>query len=153
LATAAAAAIGLAMLSAAGAAGAATTTVGASRVPAGNPRFWSAAVGTGTASLTLRPDLQTHYKIANRELGMQRVRGHGVLSDDMGIYKGPGSYDWTNLDIYLNAIVSAGMRPFMELDYMPTALALTGSKIDFPKDIDTYKEFVQAVVQHCVDKY
>jgi len=130
-----------------------TITVDASNPTTGNPRFWAASVGTGTASLTLRPDLQTHYKIANRELGMQRVRGHGVLSDDMGIYKGPGSYDWTNLDIYLNAIVSAGMRPFMELDYMPTALALTGSKIDFPKDIDIYKQFIQAVVQHCVDKY
>jgi len=130
-----------------------TITVDASNQTTGNPRFWAASVGTGTASLTLRPDLQTHYKIANRELGMQRVRGHGVLSDDMGIYKGPGSYDWTNLDIYLNAIVSAGMRPFMELDYMPTALALTGSKIDFPNDINTYKQFIQAVVQHCVDKY
>jgi len=130
-----------------------TITVDASTPTTGNPRFWAASVGTGTASLTLRPDLQTHYKIANRELGMQRVRGHGVLSDDMGIYKGPGSYDWTNLDIYLNAIVSAGMRPFMELDYMPTALALTGSKIDFPKDINVYKQFIQAVVQHCVDKY
>ena len=127
-----------------------TITVDASQQTAGNPRFWAASVGTGTASLTLRADLQTHYKLANRELGMQRVRGHGVLSDDMGIYKGPGSYDWTNLDTYLNAIVSAGMRPFMELDYMPTALALTGSKIDFPKDINTYKQFIQAVVQHCV---
>src|SRR6266567_9258760 len=82
-----------------------TITVDASRQTAGNPRFWTASVGTGTASLTLRADLQTHYKLANRELGMRRVRGHGVLSDDMGIYKGPGSYDWTNLDIYLNAIV------------------------------------------------
>jgi len=130
-----------------------TITVDASRQTGGNPRFWTASVGTGTASLTLRADLQTHYKIANRELGMQRVRGHGVLSDDIGIYKGPGSYDWTNLDVYLNAIVSAGMRPFMELDYMPTALALTGSKIDFPNDINTYKQFIQAVVQHCVNKY
>ena len=130
-----------------------TITVDASRQTSGNPRFWTASVGTGTASLTLRPDLQTHYKIANRELGMQRVRGHGVLSDDMGIYKGPGSYDWTNLDIYLNAIVSAGMRPFMELDYMPTALGLTGNSHDFPNDINAYKEFIQAVVQHCVDRY
>src|SRR6478752_6394490 len=133
------AAIALAILNSGGVASATsyTITVDASQQTGANPRFWAASVGTGTASLTLRPDLQTHYKIANRELGMQRVRGHGVLSDDMGIYKGPGSYDWTNLDIYLNAIVSAGMRPFMELDYMPTALALTGSKIDFPKDIDT----------------
>ena len=130
-----------------------TITVDASNQTAGNPRFWAASVGTGTASLTLRADLQTHYKLANRELGMQRVRGHGVLSDDMGIYKGPGSYDWTNLDTYLNAIVSAGMRPLMELDYMPTALGLAGSSHDFPSDINVYKQFIQAVVQHCVDRY
>ena len=68
-----------------------TITVDASKQTAGNPRFWSAAFGTGTASLTLRSDLQTHYKIGNRELGMQRVRGHGVLSDDIGIYKAAGS--------------------------------------------------------------
>jgi xylan 1,4-beta-xylosidase len=130
-----------------------TITIDASKQTAGNPRFWAAAVGTGTASLTLRPDLQTHYKLVNRELGIMRVRGHGVLNDDMGIYKGPGSYDWTNFDTYLDAIVSAGMRPLIELDFMPTALALTGSSRDFPKDINTYKQFIQAVVQHCVDRY
>src|SRR5687767_14769907 len=54
-----------------------TITVDASNQMAGNPRFWAASVGTGTASLTLRADLQTHYKIGNRELGFQRVRGHG----------------------------------------------------------------------------
>ena len=61
-----------------------TLTVNAGTQASGNPRFWSATVGTGTATLTLRPDLQTHYKLANRELGMQRVRGHGVLNDDNG---------------------------------------------------------------------
>ena len=66
-------------------------TVDASMQTAGNPRFWSAAFGTGTASLTLRSDLQTHYKIGNRELGALRVRGHGVLNDDIGIYKAAGS--------------------------------------------------------------
>ena len=119
----------------------------------GNPRFWSAAVGTGTASLTLRGDLQTHYKIGNRELGMQRVRGHGVLNDDMGIYKAPGSYDWTKFDTYLAAIVAAGMRPIMELSFMPTALAKNGNSRDMPSNMTTYKNFIQAVVQHCVDKY
>ena len=130
-----------------------TITVDASKQTAGNPRFWAAAVGTGTASLTLRADLQTQYKIANRELGMQRVRGHGVLNDDMGVYKAAGSYDWGKFDIWLNAIVQAGMRPIMELDFMPTALAKNGSSRDVPKDMTAYKNFIQAVVQHCVDKY
>ena len=151
----AAAALGLALLAHAGAARATnyTITVDASNHTAGNPRFWAAAVGTGTASLTLRPDLQTHYKIGNRELGMMRVRGHGVLNDDIGIYKSPGVYDFSKFDTYLTAITSAGMRPIMEMDFMPTALGLTGSSRDFPKDINVYKQFIQAVVQHCVDKY
>ncbi len=36
---------------------------------------------------------------------------------------------------------------------MPTALALKGNDKDAPKDYATYKQFIQAVVQHCVDKY
>src|SRR5439155_22464074 len=118
-----------------------TITVDASKQTAGNPRFWAASVGTGTAALTLRPDLQPHYKLGNREIGFQRVRGHGVLSDGIGIYKAPGSYSWTNFDKYLDAIVSAGMRPIMELDFMPMALALNGSDKDIYKSATDWKKF------------
>ena len=149
------AAIALTMLTGLGAANATnyTITVDASKQTTGNPPFWAASVGTGTASLTLRSDLETHYKIGAREAGFKRVRGHGVLNDDMGIYKGPGSYSWTNFDKYLAAIVSAGMRPIMEMDFMPTALALTGNSRDIYKSATDYKNFIQAVAQHCVDKY
>jgi xylan 1,4-beta-xylosidase len=149
------AAIGLAMLTGQRTASATNTTitVDASKQTAGNPPFWAASVGTGTASLTLRSDLETHYKLGAREAGFQRVRGHGVLNDDMGIYKGPASYSWTNFDKYLTAIVSAGMRPIMELDFMPTALALTGNSRDIYNSVSNYKAFIQAIVQHCVDKY
>ena len=152
---AATAAVALAMLTGEPAANATnyTITVDASKQTAGNPPFWAASVGTGTASLTLRSDLETHYKIGAREAGFKRVRGHGVLSDAMGIYKGPGSYSWTNFDKYLAAIVSAGMRPIMEMDFMPTALALNGNDKDIYKSITDYKAFITAVVQHCVDKY
>ena len=148
-------AIALAMLTGQRAASATsyTITVDASKQTAGNPPFWAASVGTGTASLTLRSDLETHYKIGAREAGFKRVRGHGVLNDDMGIYKSAGSYSWTNFDKYLTAIVSAGMRPIMEMDFMPTALALTGNSRDIYNSVTDYKNFIQAVVQHCVDKY
>src|SRR5439155_45868 len=82
-----------------------TITVDASKQTTGNPRFWSAAVGTGVGIISVRADWQTHAKIANRELSIQRVRGHGALSDDkdsMAILKGSGtgapSYYWTNVD-------------------------------------------------------
>ena len=130
-----------------------TITIDASKQTAGNPHFWSSTVGTGTAALTLRSDLESHYKIGNREAGFQRVRGHGVLSDAMGIYKSAGSYSWTNFDKYLTAIQQAGMRPIMEMDFMPTALALSGSDKDIYKSATDYKNFIAAVAQHCVDKF
>ncbi|HXU64112.1 MAG TPA: carbohydrate-binding protein [Polyangia bacterium] len=118
-----------------------------------NPHFWANSVGTGTASLALRGDLESHYKIGNREAGFQRVRGHGVLSDDMGIYKAPGVYEWTNLDRYLTAIAAAGMRPIMEMDFMPKALALHGDKHDIYKNAADYRSFIAAVVRHCVERF
>ena len=130
-----------------------TLAVDAGMQVSGNPHFWSTCVGTGTASLTLRSDLQTHYQIANRELGMQRVRGHGVLNDDMGIYKGAGSYDFTKFDAYLAAIAAANMRPIMELSFMPTALASAGNSRNPPKDYAAYTDLIKAVVQHAVDKF
>lgn len=151
-----ASAVALAALGVTGAAHAQTLTVDASMSPSGNPHFWSACVGTGTASLTLRPDLQTHYKLANRELGMLRVRGHGVFDDDMGVFHGTGStptYDWSKYDTYLAAIAAAGMRPIMELSFMPKDLAKSGDSRDPARDLTVYKQFIQAVVAHTVEKY
>lgn len=145
---------------AAAAVGAATTTttattiwIDASKQAPAPPHFWAASVGTGTASLALRGDLETHYKLGNREAGFQRVRGHGVLEDDMGIYRGPGVYDWTKLDRYLTAIAAAGMRPLMEMDFMPSALALRGNSRDIYRNVADYQSFIAAVVQHCVDRF
>jgi xylan 1,4-beta-xylosidase len=130
-----------------------TIWIDASAQLGANPHFWSASIGTGTASMTLRGDLQTQYKIGQREAGFQRVRGHGVLNDDMGIYQGPGAYDWTNLDQYLTAIAAAQMRPIMEMDFMPSALALNGDSHDIYKNAADYRRFIAAVVQHCVDRF
>jgi xylan 1,4-beta-xylosidase len=147
-------ALGLAVLAGAKVASAGTITVDASKQTAGNPHFWSAAFGTGRAKLVLRSDWQTHNKIGNRELGAQRVRGHGLLNDDVGLWKSAGTYDWKNLDTYLTAITSANMRPIIELDFMPTGLSSkSGSATSPPKDYAEWKNFVKALTQHLVDKY
>lgn len=138
-----------------GRANAGTITVDASKQTAGNPHFWSSTFGSGTASLILRSDLQSHFKIGNRELGAQRIRGHGLLNDDMGIFKAAGSYDFTKLDTYLSALSFAGMRPIMELDFMPSALGSNSANPTRspPKDANTWKDFIKSIAQHCVDKF
>jgi xylan 1,4-beta-xylosidase len=137
------------LLSAPRPASAATITVDASKQTSGNPHFWSSTVGTGTAKLTLRGDLQTHYKIGNREAGFQRVRGHGLM-DNTGMYKSAGSYDFAPLDTYLTAISTANMRPIMELDFFPSAMGTSRAPLSSYTDWNAY---VKAVAQHCVDKF
>jgi len=130
-------------------------TVDAGKQVSGNPHFWSAAFGTGKAKLALRSDWQTHYQIGNRELGALLVRGHGLFNDEMGLYKGAGTYDWTSLDTYLAAIFSANMRPLIETDFMPAALgsSSTDAMHSPPKDYTAWNDFIKAFVQHCIDKY
>jgi xylan 1,4-beta-xylosidase len=48
------------------------------------PHFWEHTVGSGHATLALRADWQAQLKQTHDDLGMQHVRFHGILSDDMG---------------------------------------------------------------------
>lgn len=48
------------------------------------PHFWEHTVGSGHATLALRSDWQAQLTRAHAELGMQHVRFHGLLSDDVG---------------------------------------------------------------------
>ena len=54
------------------------------------PHFWEHTVGSGHATLALRADWQAQLKQVHDELGMQHVRFHGILDDDMGTLVGEG---------------------------------------------------------------
>ena len=45
------------------------------------PKFWS----PGHGALTMREDWRQHVAMAHRDLGIQRVRFHGILDDDMSV--------------------------------------------------------------------
>src|SRR5271156_3626123 len=90
------------------------------------PHFWEHTVGSGHATLALRADWQAQMKRAHDELGMKHVRFHGILSDDIGALIREGSelfYSFFNADSIFDFVLSIGMRPFVELSFMPSALA------------------------------
>ncbi len=45
---------------------------------------WEHTLGSGHAILALRADWQAQLKRTHTELGIQHVRFHGILDDDMG---------------------------------------------------------------------
>lgn len=125
--------------------------------------FLTRCIGSGHAWLGLRQDWQDQLSTVHDDLGTEFVRFHGLLDDDMAVYKGPGEYDFTNVDTVYDFIISIGMRPVVEVSFMPAALARgtdTGfypegrkNHINPPKDYDEWYRMVQALGSHFVDRY
>ncbi|MEP6886257.1 MAG: beta-xylosidase, partial [Gammaproteobacteria bacterium] len=127
------------------------------------PHFWEHTVGSGHATLALRADWQAQLKQAHADLGMQHVRFHGILGDDMGTLVGEGEsliYSFFNADQILDFLLSIGMKPFVELSFMPSILS-SGDHTVFhyranvspPKDYAQWSTLIRKLVLHWVERY
>jgi xylan 1,4-beta-xylosidase len=90
------------------------------------PHCWEHTVGSCHAPLALRADWQAQLARCHAELGFRYVRFHGLLSDDVGTLVRQDNrliYSFFNCDRIVDFLLSINMRPFVELSFMPTALA------------------------------
>ncbi|MEP6537251.1 MAG: glycosyl hydrolase [Bryobacteraceae bacterium] len=102
---------------------------------AGRPfiHSWEDTIGSGHAPLALRADWQAQLLRCHKELGVQRVRFHDLLSDEMGTLICENEkllYSFFNADRIVDYILSIGMSPFIELSFMPRTLS-SGNKTVF----------------------
>ena len=92
---------------------------------------WKRSFGSGHAALTLRDDWRSHLQQAATELGLQGVRYHGLYDDDMGpvvtrsgnVPGGALQFNWTLVDSTWDFLLSRGVRPIVELSFMPAFIA------------------------------
>jgi len=125
--------------------------------------FWEHTVGGGHAALALRADWQAQLRRCHDELGFRYVRFHGLLSEHMGTLVGREEgllYSFFNVDQILDFILSIGMKPFVELSFMPKVLA-SGDTTVFnyeanvtpPRDFKEWAALVSRLVSHWIDRY
>ncbi|HLN32437.1 MAG TPA: glycosyl hydrolase [Gemmataceae bacterium] len=122
------------------------------------PHFWEHTIGSGHATLALRADWQEQLRRCHRELGVRHVRFHGLLNDDMGTLvckKQKLIYSFFNTDRIWDFLLSIGMRPFVELSFMPEALASGATTIFHyrgnvtpPKDYKQWATLIGKMVAH-----
>lgn len=128
---------------------------------------WRTCVGTGRFDLALRRDYQDSLALVQRDIGFRHIRGHGLFSDGMGIhrpyeYRGARhvAYAFTYLDQVVDAYLAAGIRPFLELGFMPSGLA-SGEQTVFwwrgnitpPRSWTEWADLVRSTVTHLIDRY
>lgn len=126
--------------------------------------MFNACVGAGRANEGLRADWQQQLAYVRKECGFKYIRMHGLLCDDMGVYKednkGNPEYNYMYVDALFDYLESIGMKPFVELGFMPSALA-SGNQTIFwwrgnvtpPKDYKKWSDLIKNLVQHFTKRY
>lgn len=134
------------------------------RVKGNHNKFFRRVVGAGRASEGLRADWQRDLVVVQRECGFQYIRFHGLLQDEMGVYRedkqGRPIYNFQYVDALYDAILKMSMKPFVEFGFMPRELA-SGDKSVFwwkgnitpPKDYTKWEQLIQALVKHWTARY
>lgn len=138
---------------------------------------WEIALGSEHLSYMLKGDINEHLraagdglragnKLAHDTLGIQYIRAHGILMDDPSVYTedaaGHPHYDFTKVDKLYDKLHADGLKPIVELSFMPAALAANSSapRIYFyrgnsspPRDYAKWRALVAALAQHLIDRY
>jgi xylan 1,4-beta-xylosidase len=124
-------------------------------------------IGTGRMNLALRKEYYNQLKKVQEDIQFTHIRGHGLFCDDMAIYQSyeedgveKAEYNFTYLDLVFDDYLSLGLKPFVELGFMPEKLA-SGSQTIFywkgnvtpPSDYDKWEELVKTTVNHWIDRY
>lgn len=127
-------------------------------------RRFQFCIGSDRAAIHLRPEHFRDLKFVREQCGFLYARFHGLLTDEMGVYKqtasGEAVYDWTKIDRVYDQLLSIGMKPFVELTFMPRAMA-SGQKTIFwwkgnitpPASYDKWDDLIHALVQHLTSRY
>lgn len=123
-------------------------------------RGFEDCVGSDRAAIYLRKEHQAQLDLVHRELGFRMTRCHGLFNEEMGVVRPDGSYDWTKVDAYLDALRRAGMTPFVETGFMPEPLASGRETIFYykanttpPKSYDAWSALLTAFVRHAQARY
>lgn len=108
--------------------------------------------------------VQTQLRQLQADIGFTHLRCHGIFSDEMMILKpdaaGDVQYSWRMVDMLFDFLLSVGLRPFIELTFMPSLLA-SGQTTVFawqgnitpPADPNAWTQLVEAFASHCVARY
>lgn len=145
------------------------------RIP--HKKHWQFCVGSAHAQMALRTDYTRQLTFIHDTLGIERVRFHGIFCDDMRTLNDlsvqlnvPGADQFTEYNFNFcgaayDNVLAAGMKPLVELSFMPEKLALKEEgrpvkggffykpNIVPPRDYAAWRDYLQAFVRFLLHRY
>ncbi|MGA8151980.1 MAG: glycosyl hydrolase family 39 [Terriglobales bacterium] len=129
------------------------------------PHFWEKMFGSGRAILALRDSYRHDLHAVKQITGFQYVRFHGIFHDEVGVYDedstGNALYNFSYVDQIYDGLLASGVRPFVEISFMPNKLAASSilqafwykPNVSPPKDWDRWDGLITAFTRHLIDRY
>jgi len=129
------------------------------------PHFWEKMFGSGRAVLTLRDSYRRDLREVKQATDFEYVRFHAIFHDEVGLYdedsQGDPLYNFSYVDQIYDGLLANGVKPFVELSFMPRKLAAQNNLHSFwykpsvspPKDWAKWAGLVSVFTKHLVDRY
>ena len=120
--------------------------------------------GPGPGGMPVGDDLAEAFRIVRAELGVETVRAHAIFHDRLNVYReeeGEPVHDFDHVDAVFDRLLDTGLRPVVELSYMPHDLASDPTRTVFdyhgiispPHDLERWGGLVEAFVRHLLSRY
>jgi xylan 1,4-beta-xylosidase len=130
------------------------------------PHFWEQMFGSGHAVLSLRESWREDLRAVKQVTAFQWVRFHGILDDEVGLYTrnqqcGP-VYNFSTVDEIYDGLLQNGVRPLVEISFMPTQLAFNPldlhvfwyhPNVSPPRSWTEWDDLMTHFARHLVDRY
>lgn len=129
------------------------------------PHFWEKAFGSGRAILSLRESYRNDVREMKKVVDFNYVRFHAIFHDEVGVYdedeNGNAVYNFSYIDQIYDGLLANGVRPFVEISFMPKKLALRQDVHPFwykqivapPKDYAKWDGLIRVFGEHLVARY
>ena len=130
------------------------------------PHFWEHMFGSGRAILSLRDSYRRDLREVKGVTDLQYVRFHAIFHDEVGVYDEDGQgnpvLNFSYVDQIYDGLLANGVRPFLELSFMPKKLASNKAalhafwykqNVSPPKDYGKWDDLITQFAKHLVERY
>ncbi len=130
------------------------------------PHVWEEAFGSGRAILTLRESYRNDLVAVKQATDFHYVRFHAILHDEVGVYNedehGNPVYNFSYVDQIYDGLLARGVRPFVEISFMPRKLAFNPDalhpfwykpNVSPPKSMERWDALITRFARHLVERY
>ncbi|MCT2583821.1 GH39 family glycosyl hydrolase [Actinophytocola gossypii] len=146
--------------------------VDAAAPPVPLPAVWRRMIGAEHLSLLVwdgpgpgGSDVAAEYAealgIMRDEVGVRTVRAHGTFLPETVTVRADGSFDFTGLDAVYDRFLALGLRPVVELSFMPRELCADPdhtvfayrAQVSVPADWSRWGDLVRELTVHLRNRY